>query len=332
MSNGKLKHGDRHILSAPVLIGIAKEAAKRTEGATSDNSPGQNDALVAILFSAATIEALLMELGFHAAQQVKIFGKFESLRESMRIPQLQAFTDLMAEIEVSKGSIRSKLLMAKYILSGESYDKGASPYQDFDLLFRCRDAIIHLKPERVVQDETEKTRTDKIVRLLDAKGLCAEGLKESSSWLQRIATRAISRWSCNVVADVVESLRNCLPIVSHDVSFFQRTLWAPCFNPVDAQKAYIWRGHPQLISGDPRPWFDIRNGQLYPDYGHPDRSRDRPQFRIRNGNVLPDVGHPDGASELVWFVIRENELYPGDEHPGGPSDIPWYRILSHPLY
>jgi hypothetical protein len=55
---------------------------------------------------------------------------------------LSDLASILEEIETNRGSIQLKYLWTKKILTGTTYDKGAQPYQDFDLL--CRLAIQQL--------------------------------------------------------------------------------------------------------------------------------------------------------------------------------------------
>lgn len=187
-----------YFFNSGILFRQAKAAFERTATAESENTPGQNDAIVAILFSAATLEAWIAEIGILASSPT--FSELSS--------QISACADLIAEIEDSRGSIRLKYLLAKNILTGKSYNKGESPYQEFRLLFSVRDALVHMKPERIAEKATsEKSRTDKLVRALASKGLCIAKIPDTkSSWLSKISTRAVARWSCNVAVDMVDSI------------------------------------------------------------------------------------------------------------------------------
>jgi hypothetical protein len=186
-----------YFLNAGVLYNIAKGAYERTKSAETDTTRGQNDAAVALLFSAATLEAFIMELALHA----------ESGADLCPQPSPLLFlSHVLKETEASRGSIRLKYLLAKSILSGQSYDQGSKPYQDFNLLFNIRDAIVHLKPEQI------KPRTHKIVAALSSMKLCShEDPNVQASWLHQITTRAVAQWACNVVRDMVNSIRDCIP-------------------------------------------------------------------------------------------------------------------------
>ncbi len=183
-----------YLLSSGVLFGIAEKAYQRLKDVPSDTLPDQRDALVSILFSAATLEAYINELTLHVNHAPSISGPFQPLAAALN------------NVEEGNGSVRLKFMLTKIILSGEPYDKGAPPYQDFDLLFVIRNAIVHLKPEHVTGDE------HKILKRLRAKKLCASTpASTGGGWIHQIATRAVSKWSCLVVGEMIQSVQSCLP-------------------------------------------------------------------------------------------------------------------------
>jgi hypothetical protein len=102
-------------MSSGVLYRMAKLAYERTKSALSETAPNQDDALTALLFSTATLEAFIVELAHNAEAGVRLCPSATS-----PVPTLARVLD---EVESSRGSVRLKYLMAKAILSGESYLK-----------------------------------------------------------------------------------------------------------------------------------------------------------------------------------------------------------------
>lgn len=184
-----------YFFNSRILFKIAVSAYERTESSLSDNTGGQNDALVAILFSAVALEAFIMDLALIAAADSQL----------LRRTDLQALANILDETESSRGSIRLKFLFAKSILSGKPYEKGSLPYQDFDILFILRDSIIHMKPERITGEP------HKVLQRLQAKNLCElPDPHITGSWLGQVSTRTVARWACNVVVDMTQSLHGYL--------------------------------------------------------------------------------------------------------------------------
>jgi hypothetical protein len=98
-----------------------------------------------------------------------------------------------------------------------------------NLLFSIRDATIHLKPEKISPTPKE------IIKMLKAKNICAEPEpKVITSWLSDISTRAVARWACNVVVDVVNAFREGFPIVkSNQASLLATEIWSSAYNYVN---------------------------------------------------------------------------------------------------
>jgi len=162
-----------------------------------------------------------MELAFHADAGGKCFD---------RPPYLSALADILDKAEDSRGSVRLKFLLTKAILPGEPYDKGALPYQDFDRLFSLRNLIVHLKPEKI------KPTPAKVADALAQKSLCEhEKPNVKSSWLDRIATRAVAKWTCNVVAKMVGALRKEFPVDDspRPPTLFHTEIWSSGFERIE---------------------------------------------------------------------------------------------------
>lgn len=169
---------------AGALHAIARHAYERSDPAADFDNP-----IIAILFSAAATEAYLSEIVYCAS-----LG-------SASFPALAQFVDFMEEAEESHVQVRAKYLLAKALVSDKPFDKGSAPFQDFDLLIRLRNDLVHMKPD-IVRDEPVK-----IASIMRAKGLCrpSEGMGRQS-WMSEIATREAARWACNTAVEITESL------------------------------------------------------------------------------------------------------------------------------
>src|SRR2546428_4780978 len=111
------------------IHGVAREAYGRTMAAASDLDHIGNDALVAIVFSAAALEAFFNEMADLAGS--------DAMNSSLHPPNptsVAVYAELAAEVEEGRGSIALKFLLARRLLNGEGGDKGSSVYEDFRLL------------------------------------------------------------------------------------------------------------------------------------------------------------------------------------------------------
>lgn len=178
--------------SSGVLFRIAIQAYERVEA----NKNGQSDAIISILMSAAALEAYINELG----ELALMISTAEELTES----NIKQLANVLSELENTNESTRLKIQFAKYILTGQLYDKGKLPYQDLDLLFKLRNSILHLKP-------SNDLKKDNIIKSLESKKVL--DIKNDGvimSWLSKISTKAVARWSINAVINIAEDIKQSI--------------------------------------------------------------------------------------------------------------------------
>ncbi|HZF12480.1 MAG TPA: hypothetical protein VFE33_27130 [Thermoanaerobaculia bacterium] len=165
--------------ASPILMKLARQAIDRLKQAPSDLAWAQEDAAVAIVFSAATIEALVAE--------------FALVCNGMRNT---------AGTEKQRGSVRLKLLVLKGMLPGVPFDTGKLPFQDIALLIDLRDCLVHLKPVETTDG------SHKLLRAAISRGCAASppaGIEVP--WLIQLLTRACAQWAVRVVEEFVECIR-----------------------------------------------------------------------------------------------------------------------------
>jgi len=220
-------------LSAAHLFRIAKNARERLQG-KAPTSGGQDDALISIIFSAASIEAFLNELP-------EMLSLFPELHKA-EAPQILTYVRLADETETSKGSIQTKYVLAYSVLSGKSCIKGERPYQDFSLLIEARNTLMHMKPSDVsgeakpegapaMQPSLRTMERFRALNLLSTpeltlpfSGVYSTGTSAALQipfplpWNYRIATPAAAHWACNTAVDVVNKV---VPDGSHKPSLLE---------------------------------------------------------------------------------------------------------------
>lgn len=189
-------------ITAGQLYRVGKQAHARTKDAVTDLEPGHSDALVAILFSAAALEAFINE-----AAEIATVVSMDNPSEPSGVG---VFSKLMEEIENSRGSIKLKFLAARLVFSGLTYDKGAPPYQDFVLLMDTRNALVHLRPRERLVIAGPMEMPNLVIRLESRKILTLLGVGPST-WTERISTRSAARWACNSAAEMFQSVVQAVP-------------------------------------------------------------------------------------------------------------------------
>lgn len=180
------------------------------------------DGVVAVLFSAAALEAFINELSDLAKSQADANPEF-----------VASFASLTSTAEESRGSTRLKYAIAGHAFTGRAYDRSAEPFQSLDLILSVRDQIVHLKAELLEFDGDRRpvaSSHDGILKKLRSKGILAKFNEEdfmgsSPTWISLLSTRAAARWACNVAADVVSAVLDSIPPsrFRDDAEFFYRS-------------------------------------------------------------------------------------------------------------
>jgi hypothetical protein len=131
--------------NAPTLFSIAVESAKRIAGAPRARVGGQKDALVSVVFAAASLDAFLNESAYLAEKSLQ--RKARELRLGHGVvaepPIVSAFAQVMKEAEESRAQTQAKFQLAHLVLTQKAYDKGSAPYQDFADLMAVRNLLMH---------------------------------------------------------------------------------------------------------------------------------------------------------------------------------------------
>lgn len=205
------------------LFTHATEAHNRSALVSDKETP---EALTAVLFSVVALESFINELVDLASG----IGDDEDPPE----PRFLALADVMEEID--HASLASKFLMAKWFLSGKSYDKSKAPYQDFAALIKVRNGLVHLKAEQYWPGESGllvSSMGEAVLRSLESRRLIEPSPPANPGWLNRISTPAVARWACNTTAAMVHSILDTL--ADHHgcaTCGFLRTVYGEKFTPI----------------------------------------------------------------------------------------------------
>jgi hypothetical protein len=186
---------------------MAREARDRAISAVQANSENPpQDAIVAILLSVSSMEAFINEL----AEWVVLNREDPSVSAD-----LLGFGEALREVENNRGSLELKYLIASQTLAGRMYDKGANPYQDFAILAKLRNDIVHLKARQIPDQKEGKppeTGLPKYILSLQQRGF-ARVLDEEviGSWFDLIKTQEMAVWACQASLDMILSVLAMIP-------------------------------------------------------------------------------------------------------------------------
>lgn len=187
-----------------LYLGAVKWANEVNSG-VDDLAPGQPQALASIIFAPLSVEAFINEVVLQA----------ETGTSRQPNPTLRTFADVLNEMEQSRAPITSKIMMGKFILSGESFDKGENPFQDFALLVKLRNEIVRQKAFEEYSPNKEGNhaiRRRGILEPFKNRGVLARTTAEErneevlTNWLDDISTRAMAVWACSAAYGILNNI------------------------------------------------------------------------------------------------------------------------------
>jgi hypothetical protein len=199
------------MINAGSLFAVAKEACARAQASdTNLRSHVSHDPLVAIVFAAAAGEAFINEISCLADQRSMADPGFDPDPR-----EVHDLISLLSAIEDSHVPTSLKFLIAKLALTGQTYDRGASPYQDFAILMELRNSLVHLRSEGIEGEEIGSMRVKypRVADKLRAKNVLAQLEDEAglASWLFVLSTAAAAMWACNAASSIVKDLVESIP-------------------------------------------------------------------------------------------------------------------------
>jgi hypothetical protein len=127
--------------------------------------------------------------------------------------EVKAFGAILEDLEQQKAPIDVKVQVAYYIFKRQRLDKGELPYQDFDLLIRIRNALVHKKPEKwSMIAEGEAFEPHKLVkRLADRKVIPPPTPEAPPELFIPICRQEVAKWAYNVVVEMISFLTEVIP-------------------------------------------------------------------------------------------------------------------------
>jgi hypothetical protein len=162
------------------------------------------EAIAAIVLSVISFEALLNEMVELASGPQYASNEPE---------EVKAFGAILEDLEQQKAQIDVKVQVAYYIFERQRLDRGGLPYQDFDLLIKIRNALVHKKPEKwSMATEEEAFEPHRLIkRLADRKVIPLPTPETPPELFIPICRREVAEWAYNVVVEMVNLLIEIVP-------------------------------------------------------------------------------------------------------------------------
>ncbi|GAB3031851.1 hypothetical protein GCM10027285_13320 [Oleiagrimonas citrea] len=204
---------------SPALFDRAEKSSKRGEGVST--------CILAVSATEAFTHDLTEWYKFCADHKLecpnnKDKGLFSPDRFTTCFSVLHKYTDLensiLEKISKIESSRERDSLLNKYLelyaicKNGEKADKGANPYQDFSLLIKIRNSIVHTKGE-MLSNSNGYSKIDGhpyFIETLSQKNVISKN-QSFSSWLNLIENKNFAKWSLEIAEEVIENAINMLP-------------------------------------------------------------------------------------------------------------------------
>ena len=155
-----------------------------------DFSVPQQDAVTAVVLSVAALEGFINELAHYGC--------------SRRL-EWRSLGDILNEAEAV--DIRRKYLLVGHIVD-QPFDKGSQPYQDFALLVKLRNTLIHPKQVGDFVGEDLFKIPSPVPSVLQR----AAGRKASQApWYAQICITAVAEWACYTASKMIHAVLEKLP-------------------------------------------------------------------------------------------------------------------------
>ena len=178
---------------------IAEIAAQRSRS-------DKREALIAIVFSAMSIEAMVNEAELVAKFVAQAPGNEGAL----------ALAELLQEAEEMHASMWLKLAITVAAVSGKTIDSNKGVFGEVKLLLKIRDSLVHLKGELIDDQKVELLAKshDVVKKLIGRNILNKNALEKGQSWLDTVANPVVADWACSLppkfARDVVDQLSETL--------------------------------------------------------------------------------------------------------------------------
>lgn len=185
------------------LLKLAKRvltrAKKRQKAASRRNTTAELDDLLEVyVLVAASLEAFINDFCRHKIDEIKWTDG-----EAYWSKGLEGIIDQKIEV-------RSKWRLVPQLLWQKAFDESQSPWQDFNVLIRLRNLLLHYKTEYLPPGKVPGP-LGHIQHLLSSEPqningphTLTEALKESKTWTHRICNLEMAQWAFNTGVKMIK--------------------------------------------------------------------------------------------------------------------------------
>lgn len=222
-----------------LLLTLALKAARsaRADRDSRGASSLQDDALTAILLSAAAAEAFINELPEHVRihqgrvpeEPRDVSDQERELRERIRrehpesfnrpppdvLPAVDAMANALEAAEAAHESTIDKYHRAKLALTGSSFDADRAPMQTFIELVGLRDSMMHLKHTRYGRHH----KGERLAQSLGQRGIIeAEIAKTNLSPINKFLSLGVAAHAYQAALAIIRGLLSHIPVGPYPIA------------------------------------------------------------------------------------------------------------------
>lgn len=216
-----------------LLLTLALKASRSARADRDARGTGslQDDALTAIVLSAASAEAFINELPEH----VRIYqgrvteeprpesDEERAIRERIRreypeipnrpppevLTEVDAMATALETAEVAHKSTVDKCHLAKQSLTGSSFDSGRTPMQEFVELMGLRDSVMHLKHQRYGRSHNG----DRLAKSLGQRGIIEPEIADTTlSPINKFLSPGVAAHAYQSALHIIRALLSHIPV------------------------------------------------------------------------------------------------------------------------
>jgi hypothetical protein len=193
------KKAGLRFFEAGMLFNVALNAAKSINAEA--RTGGQLPTLTSVVFSVISLEAFLNEMTESAEDNATMDYEPKTVG---------TFAQVMRDMEMA--SLETKFILSNWVLTGNSLDRSAPPYQDFSSLMALRNQLVHFKPSDKVVGTVVNTEAinKKRLKKLESKHILAPAMYQGS-WVYHATTKAVAEWSCKTASEIVADFSSKVP-------------------------------------------------------------------------------------------------------------------------
>ena len=153
------------------------------------------------------------------------FAHVASILNEDNTPEITAAAQILSELEEQHAQTKTKYQVLYYLLAKTPLPRDVALWDDFDLLIRLRNELVHPKPETFeFGDLDQRGRWVKLVKRLDQRGLISRPLNAApSEWSFFLEDdEKVAAWALKTAKSMIQWVASVAPPCKFRETFLER--------------------------------------------------------------------------------------------------------------